>query len=143
MIKIRKAEIKDCRQVYELCRVPGLVNPSGEPPKIWWIESFIKEKQMFYVAETNKDIIGFVIGERTCGNLGYLWMLAIKKEFQGKGLGKKLLKLAERECRRRKLKAIICYGFAKNNRALKLLKKQKYEQGEKYYEFIKFLKSNE
>lgn len=138
-MKIRKAELRDCKEVYEMCRIPALVNPSGEPPKFWWIESFVKEKQIFFVAEEKKEIVGFVLGERTCGRIGYLWMLAVKPNFQGKGIGNKLFLNAEKECKNRKLRAILLYIYEKSPKALHLSKKFKYEKGKKYYEFIKFL----
>lgn len=138
-MKIRKANLKDCKAVYEMCRIPQLVNPSGEPPKLWWIKSFVKEKQIFFVAQEKERIVGFILGERTCGDIGYLWMLAVKPEFQGKGIGKKLFLIAEEECKRKKLKAILLYGYEKSPRALKLIKSLKYEKGRKYYEFLKFI----
>ncbi len=138
-IFIRKAKIEDCKQVYELCKTKELINPSGEPPKLWWIKSFIKEKQIFYVAQADGKVIGFVIGERTCGEVGYLWMLAVKKENRGKGIAKQLLLCAEQECKKRGLRVIVSYGFAESKKVLNLLKKLKYEKGRKYFEFIKFL----
>lgn len=153
-MRIQRANLRDCEQVYELCKIPGLLNPSGEPPKIWWIESFVKEKQMFFVMkekELSKDgksmkpaakeaVIGFILGERTTGDIGYIWMLAVKEDFQGKGIGKELMKKFEYECKKNKIKVIVCYGFEKSSSALSLLNNMDYEIGRKYYEFVKFLK---
>jgi ribosomal protein S18 acetylase RimI-like enzyme len=136
---IRKATLKDCREVWNMCAIPQLVNPSGEPPKIWWIESILKEKQIFFVAEEKKKIVGFVIGERTCGDIGYLWMLAVKPEYRRRGIGKKLFLAAEKECKRRKLKAILLYGHEKSKKTIKLIQDFGYEKGEKFYEFLKFI----
>lgn len=138
-MRIQRANLRDCKQVHELCKIPGLLNPSGEPPKIWWIESFVREKQMFFVVEEDKKIIGFILGERTTGNIGYIWMLAVKKNFQGRGIGKELIRKFEEECEKKKIKVIVCYGFEKSNSALSLLKNMNYEIGKKYYEFVKFL----
>lgn len=136
---IRKAKLADCKQVWEMCKIPQLVNPSGEPPKLWWIKSFVMEKQLFLIAEQNDEIIGFIFGERTTGDVGYLWCMAVKKEFQGRNLGKKLLKMAEQEFKKRNIRVIVCYGFAESKKVINMLKKFKYEQGRKYYEFIKFI----
>jgi len=62
---LRKAKISDCKEVWKMCNTPGLVNPSGQAPRLWWIKSFVKEKQIFLVAEEDKKIIGFILGERT------------------------------------------------------------------------------
>lgn len=136
---IRKAKLGDSKKVYELCRIKELINPSWELPKLWWIESFVKENQLFFIAEEDKDIVGFILGERTCGDIGYLWILAVKKEFQHKGIGTSLFLRAEEECKKRKLKAIICYGYEKSKNTLKIIKKRKYEKGRRYFEFIKLI----
>jgi ribosomal protein S18 acetylase RimI-like enzyme len=136
---IRKATLNDCKHVWDMCRIPQLVNPSGEPPRLWWIKSFVKEKQIFFIAEESGELAGFILGERTCGQIGYLWMLAVKPRFQGKGIGKELFLTAEKECKKRRLKAILLYGYEKSPRALKIIKSLKYEKGRKYYEFLKFI----
>ncbi|MFH1209656.1 MAG: GNAT family N-acetyltransferase [archaeon] len=137
---IRAANQKDCKVVYDLCKTPELLDPSGEPPKLWWIQSFIKENQIFFVAEINKKVIGFILGERITGNCCIFWMSAVKKQFQGRGIGERLLLKAEEECKKRKLKVITIYGFSKSKKVLNLLQKHNYEKGQLYYEFIKYIK---
>jgi ribosomal protein S18 acetylase RimI-like enzyme len=139
-MEIRKATIKDCKVVRELCKTPGLLTPFGNLPKLWWIEAFIKEKQMFFVAEEDKNIIGFVMGERLTGNIGYISMISVRKEFQGKGLGKILMKCIEEECKRRKFRAISLFGYRRNKRAINLFEGEHFKEGQAYEEFIKFLK---
>jgi ribosomal protein S18 acetylase RimI-like enzyme len=138
-MKIRKAILKDCEEVLNMCKIPELVNPSGDPPKIEWIRSFIKEKQIFFVVEEKKEVVGFILGERMCGNVGYFWILAVKPKFQNKGVGKELFLRAEKECKKRKIRVIVLYGDEKSPKAIKIIKGLKYEKGRKYWEFVKFL----
>jgi ribosomal protein S18 acetylase RimI-like enzyme len=136
---IRPAKINDCDTVYNLCSMPGLVNPDGQPPRMFWIKSFVKEKKLFLVAEKNNEVVGFIAGEKTSGRVMLLWMLGVKKEWQGRGLGKKLLRAAEKQCRQKNIRCIVGYAYAKNKKILNLLDSQKHERGSLYYEYVKFL----
>ena len=139
-MEIRKANLEDCRVVYELTKnTPEIVNPSTEPPPLEWIKSFVKEKQIFYVACENNEVIGYIMGERTAGDIGLMWMLTVKKEFRGRGIGKKLLLRAEEECKKRNLKAIVAYGFSESKSVLSILGDHGYHKGNLYYEFVKIL----
>lgn len=137
---IRVANLSDCKEVYELTKnTPELVNPSIEPPNLWWIESFIREKQVFYVAVEDNRVIGYILGERTSGNVGLMWMITVTEEFRGKGIGKKLLFEFENECRKRNLKAIVAYGYSNGEKVLNMLERNNYHKGNAYYEFVKLL----
>lgn len=137
---IRVANLSDCKEVYELTKnTPELVNPSIEPPNLWWIESFIREKQIFYVAVEDNMVIGYILGERTSGNVGLMWMITVAEEFRGKGIGKKLLFEFENECRKRNLKAIVAYGYSNSEKVLNMLERNNYHKGNAYYEFVKLL----
>ncbi|MBM3234503.1 GNAT family N-acetyltransferase [Candidatus Pacearchaeota archaeon] len=136
---IKKAELKDCKACLELSKIPELLNPDGTPSHLWWIESFVNENQIFYVAEERGEIIGFTMGERTTGNIAIRHSTFVKPEFRGKGIGSKLIEQFEAECKRRKLKAIMSYGYAKNNKTIKFFEGKGYIKGALTYEFIKFL----
>lgn len=139
-MKVRKAKPEDCKECLELSKTPELLNPGGEPSHLWWIEAFVKENQIFYVAEENKEIVGFIMGERTTGNIAIMHSLVVKKEFRDKGIGKLLIKIFEEDCRKRKIRWIMLYGFAKNKKTISFIEKQGYIKGELTYEFIKKLK---
>jgi ribosomal protein S18 acetylase RimI-like enzyme len=139
MIKIRKATLRDCKDCFELSKIPELANPSGEPSHIWWMEAFVKEKQLFFVAEENKKVLGFTMGEIATGKIAFRHMTVVKKEYQNKGIGKRLAKKFEDECRKRKVKAIMLYGYAKNKKTIQFQISQGFEKGSLTYEFIKFL----
>jgi len=141
MIIIRKATIKDCKIVHGLSSAKELKTPRGDAPELWWIEAFVKEKQIFFVAEdkNNKTLAGFVFGERTTGDIYILHEIFVRKEYRHHGIGTILMKKAENECRKRHLRVILLYGY--NSKPMhKLLEEGGYEKGNPYNEFVKFLR---
>ena len=46
--------------------------------------------------------------------------------------------LAEKEFKKRKLKVIVAYGYA-GGKIKNILKKRRYEKGNKFYEYIKWI----
>lgn len=138
-MKIRKAKLKDCEEVYELCRFPWLLNPSWEPPKKWWIEAFVKEKQIFFVWEDNWKAIWFILWERTTWDIFYLWMIAVKKEYQWRWIWWKLLDLAQIEAKKRWMKVVVAYSFPGCNAINNMLKSRNFECWNNYTEQVKFL----
>ena len=140
-MNIRIANLDDCKEVYEITKnTPELVNPSSKvPPDLWWIESFVQEKQIFFVAVENDQIVGYVMGERTAGNVGLMWMMTVNKQYRNKGIGKKLLFEFENECKKRKFKAIVAYGHSGSKNIISMLEKNNYHKGSLFYEFVKNL----
>ncbi len=138
-LTLTDAILDDTQDVYELCRCPWLLNPSWEPPKKWWIDSFVVEKQIFKLAKLKWEIVWFVIWERTTWNIWYIWMLAVKEEFQNRWIWKILLEAAEQECKDRWLKVIVAYAYLGSQVPSKLMDKLNYEKWDKFEERIKFL----
>ncbi len=139
-ITIRKAKLNDLRKCSVLLNgFKELSNPSGEPNHLWWLRDLIK-KQVFIVAEIRGEIIGLAIGEVATGNLGFLHLICVKKEFQNKGIGNLLYKEREKMLRKKGVRAIIAYVSPKNKKALNILKKNKFDRGQLMYEHIKFLR---
>ena len=52
-----------------------------------WIEKFFR---IIYLAIEGEKIVGFISGDYTYGGIGFVSWLGVKKEFRGKGIGKKL-----------------------------------------------------
>jgi ribosomal protein S18 acetylase RimI-like enzyme len=136
---IQKAQLKDCAQIHALCKTPALLNPSGEPPKLWWIESFVKEKQMLYVAKQDKKIVGFVMAEELTGKGCMIWMMAVTKAFQNKGVGSELYQTVENECKKRKIRAIVLYSYIQDKHFSHQLLHAGFQKGNRYEEYIKFM----
>ncbi len=133
-MKIRKATIKDIEEIRKISNQKAL-RSTGEnrAPSERWLTAFIKEKQIFFVADKNKEVYGFILGEQVTGDLGYLWLIGVKKEFRSKGIGKLLLNEFIHECKKRKLRSIITYGTY-NKKTLNFYKKNNFFGGEKCLE---------
>ena|SRR3989338_7124458 len=137
-ILIRKAKFSDCKAVYNFGKAKELRNPNGNPPRRFWIDAFVKEKQIFYVAEDieSKNIVGFILAEKTTGDVAIFHELFVEKNFRKHGIGKILMKTAEKDAKSRGVRAIILYG---NQKVSKFLKKGKYEKGLLLNEYVKFI----
>jgi len=139
-IIIRKANEKDITAVRAIANVPGLqVAGEERAPGEKWFKAFIKEKQMFFVAEIKKEVVGFIIGERTTGNIGYLWEMGVRLDLRSKGIGSLLLKKFIDGCEKRKLRFAIAYGHA-NKKTINFFKKHKFIEGDNYKEIRRDLK---
>ena len=127
---IRPAIENDIKLVQEIADVPELrVTGEKRPPSERWLKAFIDEKQIFLIAEINKELVGFILGERTTGDLAYLWEVGISKNFRRKGIGKVLLNSFVKECKKRKLRSIITYSHL-NERTLNFFKNNEFFEGE-------------
>lgn len=133
----RNAILRDCGAVAEICKEKGLSNPSGMPPKMWWLKALI-EKGTFIAAVAGDEVIGFAVMEEVLGKVGYFWMLGVRKEYRGKGIATELTKRIEKAAVKKDLRAIICYGVGEVS-VMKLMKSFKYGRGNQYTEYLKFI----
>lgn len=136
-IKIRKATVRDCLAVRRIAKTPELANPGGETPGIAWFKSLTKNRGVFLVATLKNKIVGFILGEKLQDKGAMIWLIGVKKNMRGKGIGHTLLNAFEATCNKQKRSFFCAYGYAKNPVILKLLKKHGFTQGELYYEFLK------
>jgi len=148
-MKIRRATKKDLSKIIEIIKVtfhrryPGMDNfysaqqfadpyyASTAVPfysKEVFIKSMISDlKNKFqkpfeiFVAEIEKEIAGFIILEKHLGNF---WVnnMMIKKEYQGKGIGKKLFAFATKN------KRPLYLGVNAKNPALKFWKRMGFKE---------------
>jgi ribosomal protein S18 acetylase RimI-like enzyme len=139
-IIIRKATMKDIKRVREIANVPGL-QISGEEcaPSEKWYKSFVKFKQMFYVAEVEGKIVGFLTGDKI-RDIGYVWEAGVLHEFRSRGIGGLLLNKFIEECEKKKLRFVVGYGHA-NEKTLGFIKKHKFLIGDSYKEIRRDLKN--
>lgn len=138
-VKIRKATMKDINEVQKMSGADELKNPDGKPQKKWWFEAFIKEKQFFYVAQADSNLVGFIVAERTVGDCILIQDIFIKKDFRGKGVGHLLINTLEREAKKKKVRAFYAYSDVKKE-TVNFYKKLKYEPSHLVQEVLKFLK---
>ena len=138
-VTIRNAVFEDIDIVQNFSLTDELKNPDGDPQKKWWFEAFIKEKQIFFVAEKDKKIIGFVLAERTVGNCILIQDIFVENTFRGMGIGKILMDKVESEAIKNKYKLIYTYSDVENKKTPEFYKKLNYEPSHLVQEFLKFL----
>ena len=128
---IRKATKKDILIVREIANVPGLkaTGDNESPPARWYVPLL---KKMFYVAEINGEVVGFLTGEKL-RNIGFLWEIGVFPKFRSRGVGSMLLKKFIDDCNKEKLVVMIAYG-SNNKNTLGFFRKHKFIEGGTYKE---------
>lgn len=139
-MRLYRATMEDCASMHRLSSMPGLSGPHGEAPPLCWFESFVSEGQYAYVIRDGAQVAAFAIGERTCGNIGLIWMLGVDEKHRNLGLATRLMKHIEKRMKSYGLRVIISYGYTGSPEMLHLLKKLKYRPGSSYVEHVRFLK---
>ena len=142
-MKISNATFKDCVQIHRLASMPGLANPEGKAPGLRWIKSFVLEKQYAYVIRDGSLVSAFLVGERTCGNLGMIWMIGVDERHRDKGFATMLMEHAEAQMKAKGIRVIIAYGYTVNPLVKRLFERLKYRGGNTYTEYVKFLRDRE
>lgn len=138
-IEVRAAIKKDIKKCVEVGKVPELELTTGGYVEEEDLERWL-DKDLFLVAEMNKKIVGYVIGEHMPkSRVDMVWFLVVKEELQNQGIGGQLVEVFEENCRKRKINVVILYSTTKNKKAEKFYLKQKYDKGDKYIEFVKVL----
>lgn len=135
---IRNATEKDCQDCFELSKVPELLSPTGDSVPVFWFQAILKEKQILIVAEENKKVVGFIMGERLAGNVAIAHLMTVAETHRGKGIGRKLMEAFDAECRKRKMIVTIAYGNKKSPKILKMLEKNGFYLGAEVIECVKF-----
>lgn len=132
MVKIRKAEKKDLKEVAEILRIESSKKPYNDKwtqkTALKEVTEFFKKKEM-YVVIINKKIGGFIVSS-ICSNekkKAYLDELWLKKEYQGKGIGKSLVKIIENKYKNKGVK-ILRLVSSKKSRAFGFYKKVRFKE---------------
>ncbi len=88
---IRKATPKDSKEALVLVQEPSLTIDAEEYPddELYFIESC--ESGVFFVAEENDKVIGFILGFKLTRSTYVLELIVVNNNIRGKGVGSKLL----------------------------------------------------
>lgn len=134
-IKIRKAHLKDLKEIKAIA-AESLEFHSKYEPVFYnvkkaanyynrWLKKSIQDKKiLFFVAEEKDKVCGYVYGRLILGypgyNIGDVYDIAVKKECQGRSIGKKLLKQIISAFKNKNCKDIRLRVYIKNKKALGL-----------------------
>ncbi|MEM4104569.1 MAG: GNAT family N-acetyltransferase, partial [Thermoplasmatales archaeon] len=85
------------------------------------------ESSITYICEINGKAVGYASAYFTnVGKVGHIESIAVHPEFQGMGIGKKLMVAIESEAGRRGCYKVILETFEKNEKAIRLYLKMGY-----------------
>ena len=111
-IMIRKMVPEDVVQILEVDR--KLVGKERSPS---WPQKVTRYLEMYYpplcyVAQSDGKVVGFILGdirgwEYAVAPSGWIDIMGVAPEFQGRGIGKKLVQAFASECQERKMKTHI------------------------------------
>ncbi len=103
-IIFRKFRLSDYERVIELWKQCGLpLKPEGRDSREEISRQLELTQVLFLVAEAGGQVIGTVLATHD-GRKGWLNRLAVDPAYRGKGLGQKLVRLAEQELEKQGLK---------------------------------------
>ncbi len=139
-MKIRKATLKDYEQVKKLRTEFYLLEEStDERVKLNWVKSGMpivigkslrNKNQIHYVAEKNKQLVGYAASEitknpgwATYKKQGHLYNLYITPEYQKEGIGTKLLEKSLEWFKEKNIQDLKIMAYVENTRAKKLYNK--------------------
>ncbi len=115
-VKVRIANKKDIPEVTKIFREEFSKRPFNDKWKkqsaLKKIKHYFADDYEIYVAMIGKDIVGFIIFstyEWTKGIEGFIDQIVVSNKFQGRGIGRKLMKLAENYFKKMKIKEIVLY----------------------------------
>ena len=136
MVKIRLAKLDDCKKCEELSRIKELKPATGNYITEEYFKLFVDKDEMFFVAEENNSIVGYVLGEPMKGSMANLGLVAVDKKFRGKSIGKKLIKEFRAKCDKKGLKFILLYAPKFNKKTLEFYRNCKFLEGKEHIQFL-------
>lgn len=137
-IFIRPAKLSDCSVCQRLGRVPEIAIAPGWYLPLSYYQLVARGQHIFLVAEVQKKIVGFVIGEKiVAGILGQY--VVVHKKYRGHGLGQRLLQEMEQAAKKRRAYFVLGYAVARSPGVQRALKNLGYRRGPLTYEWSKGL----
>jgi N-acetylglutamate synthase-like GNAT family acetyltransferase len=136
MLKIRPAINNDLEKCEAMLHIATMRCATGE----YYDKSFLREyldKDFFLVAENDGKIAGCIFGETVKGGGAIVWAIVVHEKYRGTGIGSKLLKVFEKNCKNTGVQWIILYAPQKKEKTHKFYRKHKFNKGAACIEFVK------
>lgn len=134
-MKIRLATLRDCKQCAELSRIEELKPALGGFIPERYFRCFVDKDKLFLVAEENKKIIGYILGEPMKGRVAYIGLLTVVKEKRGQGLGQRLVNKFREQCDRKRLNYLLLYAPKSNKKTIGFYQRCGFTRGKEYIHF--------
>ena len=140
MVNIRLANLDDCKKCAKLSEIEELKTATGTFITENYFRIFVDEDEMFFVAEENEEIAGYILGEPRKGKLANLGLLTVSKNHRNKGIGKKLVGEFRKKCDEKGLKHILLYAPKFNENTIEFYKKCGFTKGKEHVNFLEVRK---
>lgn len=121
-VKIRRMDEADLPGINEVCRLLFDKERISTWPQAYEAHWKNHRPTLNFVAETNGEIIGFLVGgirraRRMIPLIGWMDIMGVNPDYQRKGIGRRLVEAFAEECGRSS--AAVSVNFKKNDKALK------------------------
>ncbi len=140
MVNIRLARIDDCLICSELSKIEELMIANGSYVSEDYFKNFVDSDELFFVAEIDNNIVGYILGEPIKGNLAFLGLFTVEIKHRKKGIGKNLINTFSKKCKSKGLLEIIFYAPSFNKDTIEFYKKQGFIEGKSHTNFYSVLK---
>ena len=134
-MKVRRAKLKDCKVVSELAKSPELRDNLGKNVPLKYFNEIVKKNKLFLVAEENKKVVGFILGEFLLGRVVYIHLLGVNKAFRGRGIGRKLFENLKDEAKKKKSIYLFFFTQKQYKGSIKFRNSLGISRGKEYISF--------
>lgn len=134
MVNVRLAKIDDCKACAELSKIKELETNGDYVPEDYF-KLLVDDDEMFFIAEFENKIVGFIVGEPMKGGLAFMSILTVDTNLRGKGIGKLLVEAFRKRCDEKGLKFIVFYAPKFNENTIEFYKKQGFNEGKLHVQF--------
>ncbi len=125
-MKIREFKLKDYKEVSSLLKKLKMYHKDLDNKKVF-SKIHKTDPDLFLVAEEDKKVVGMVLGLGN-GRIGFIFRLLVDVKYQGRGIGKTLVKDMEKRLKKRGCVGISLMTLPKRKIAIKLYKKLGYKR---------------
>ncbi|MCQ5337519.1 MAG: ribosomal protein S18-alanine N-acetyltransferase [Candidatus Methanomethylicia archaeon] len=128
MIKIRKANINDLKEIYRIEK-----ESFPDPYPYGLLKAFLFHPGVYLVAIVEEKIIGYCIGIIRNGDIGHIISIAVDKNYRRRGIGTILLRNTINELMKLGARKIRIEVRESNIAAIKLYEKIGFREKERIY----------
>lgn len=133
--QIREFKPKDYKEIVKILKSVNSFHKDIDNYKVR-MRVYKNNPDLSLVAEEDNKIVGTVLGQGD-GRIGLVWSLAVLPEYQGKGIGKRLMIEIEKKLKKRKCVGISLLTQKNRKRAIHMYKRMGYKLFKNFYLMVK------
>ncbi len=134
-IKVRLGAAGDCETCAQLSRIDELDNPGADHVPAEFFEAHIDDDEMFFVAEVDGRVVGFVVGQPMKGDWAYITLLAVDPRTRGQGVGRLLVDAILKRCEDLRFGYVTLFAPKFNKKTLGFYRSRGFIEGKDHVQF--------